>query len=258
MRVLTESETRVQPAPSPAQPAFKTILSVELETAILRSQENLFRLQKPEGYWVGELMVDSTLVSDTVAYHHWNGKVDKRMAAQGRQPPLLDATAGRRLEHLLRRPVGGERHHQGLSRPQARRRPRHRPADVEGARSGAALRRRPAHEHVFQIVSRAHRPVSVGICPDDSVRGAPHRQMVSRELLGHEQLVARPCSCRWPSSTISNPRAPGVAGTLDELYPEGIHERDLAPRARPGKNFAAQFFPVARPPAQIRRMVRRA
>ena len=22
-------------------------------------------------------MVDSTLVSDTVAYHHWNGKVDK-------------------------------------------------------------------------------------------------------------------------------------------------------------------------------------
>jgi hypothetical protein len=33
--------------------------------------------QKPEGYWVGELMVDSTLVSDTVAYHHWNGKVDK-------------------------------------------------------------------------------------------------------------------------------------------------------------------------------------
>ena len=25
---------------------------------------------------VGELLVDSTLVSDTIAYHHWNGKVD--------------------------------------------------------------------------------------------------------------------------------------------------------------------------------------
>jgi squalene-hopene/tetraprenyl-beta-curcumene cyclase len=32
--------------------------------------------QKPEGYWVGELMVDSTLASDSIAYHHWNGKVD--------------------------------------------------------------------------------------------------------------------------------------------------------------------------------------
>ena len=36
-----------------------------------------------------------------------------------------------------------------------------------------------------------HRLVSVGICPDDSARGAAHRQMVSCEFLGHEQLVAR-------------------------------------------------------------------
>ncbi len=54
----------------------------ELETAIQRSQNYLLREQKPEGYWVGELMVDSTIVSDTIAYHHWNGKVDKPMAAQ--------------------------------------------------------------------------------------------------------------------------------------------------------------------------------
>jgi squalene-hopene/tetraprenyl-beta-curcumene cyclase len=47
-----------------------------LDTAIQRSQRYLLREQKPEGYWVGELMVDSTLVSDTIAYHHWNGKVD--------------------------------------------------------------------------------------------------------------------------------------------------------------------------------------
>jgi squalene-hopene/tetraprenyl-beta-curcumene cyclase len=33
--------------------------------------------QRPEGYWVGELIVDSTLVSDMVVYHHWNGKLDK-------------------------------------------------------------------------------------------------------------------------------------------------------------------------------------
>src|SRR2546425_5695049 len=47
-----------------------------LETAIKRSQSYLLREQKPDGYWIGELMVDSTLVSDTIAYHHWNGKVD--------------------------------------------------------------------------------------------------------------------------------------------------------------------------------------
>jgi squalene-hopene/tetraprenyl-beta-curcumene cyclase len=51
--------------------------SQHLETAIRRSQDFLLNLQKPEGYWAGELMVDSTLVSDTIAYHHWNGKVDQ-------------------------------------------------------------------------------------------------------------------------------------------------------------------------------------
>ena len=54
--------------------AFSHQLS--LENAIERSQCYLLREQKPEGYWVGELIVDSTLVSDTIAYHHWNGKVD--------------------------------------------------------------------------------------------------------------------------------------------------------------------------------------
>ena len=47
-----------------------------LSGSIARSQEYLLSVQAPEGYWVGELMVDSTLVSDTIAYHHWNGKVD--------------------------------------------------------------------------------------------------------------------------------------------------------------------------------------
>jgi squalene-hopene/tetraprenyl-beta-curcumene cyclase len=48
----------------------------DLDGAIARSQDYLLSVQKPEGYWVGELMVDSTLVSDKLAYHHWAGKVD--------------------------------------------------------------------------------------------------------------------------------------------------------------------------------------
>src|SRR5687768_11656437 len=47
-----------------------------VETAMETSQAFLLREQRPEGYWVGELIVDATLVADTVAYHHWNRKVE--------------------------------------------------------------------------------------------------------------------------------------------------------------------------------------
>ena len=48
-----------------------------LEGAIARSQSYLLSEQRTEGYWIGELMVDSTLMSDMIAYYHWEGKVDK-------------------------------------------------------------------------------------------------------------------------------------------------------------------------------------
>lgn len=47
-----------------------------LNEAITRSQSYLLSEQKAEGYWIGELMVDSTLVSDMVAYHHWAGDIE--------------------------------------------------------------------------------------------------------------------------------------------------------------------------------------
>jgi squalene-hopene/tetraprenyl-beta-curcumene cyclase len=43
---------------------------------IRRSQEHLFTLQKPDGHWVGELIVDTTVMSDVVALMHWMGDVD--------------------------------------------------------------------------------------------------------------------------------------------------------------------------------------
>jgi len=49
---------------------------VNVDAAIKRSQDYLFSVQYPEGYWMGELMVDSTVLSDMVAYNHWNGRVD--------------------------------------------------------------------------------------------------------------------------------------------------------------------------------------
>ncbi len=36
-----------------------------------RAQANLLRLQMPDGHWRGELLVDSTLCSDLIAYLHW-------------------------------------------------------------------------------------------------------------------------------------------------------------------------------------------
>ena len=41
-----------------------------------RARQHLLGLQKPEGHWVGELIVDSSLVADVVAFMHWIGEVD--------------------------------------------------------------------------------------------------------------------------------------------------------------------------------------
>ena len=48
----------------------------ELQSAARLAQTNLLRLQHPDGWWAGELIVDSTLCSDYVLYMHWRGKVD--------------------------------------------------------------------------------------------------------------------------------------------------------------------------------------
>jgi squalene-hopene/tetraprenyl-beta-curcumene cyclase len=48
-------------------------------SAIAKAQEHLLNLQSPEGYWVGELVVDSTLCSDYIAFMHWAGEVDAEL-----------------------------------------------------------------------------------------------------------------------------------------------------------------------------------
>ena len=57
---------------------FDSFTLPELDAAISRSQGFLLREQKPEGYWIGELMVDATLMSDMIAFRHWNGRVDEK------------------------------------------------------------------------------------------------------------------------------------------------------------------------------------
>ncbi|MBV8102740.1 MAG: squalene--hopene cyclase [Verrucomicrobia bacterium] len=48
---------------------------MDLEDGIERAQSALFSLQRPEGYWLGELEGNSTLYSDYMAFMHWSGDV---------------------------------------------------------------------------------------------------------------------------------------------------------------------------------------
>jgi squalene-hopene/tetraprenyl-beta-curcumene cyclase len=73
---VSVNPTQTDRRSGPVTAEFGFSRQIPIDTAIKRSQNFLLREQKPEGYWIGELIVDSTLVSDTIAYHHWNGKVD--------------------------------------------------------------------------------------------------------------------------------------------------------------------------------------
>ena len=53
-----------------------------LQSAIGRAQQHLLELQAPKGYWIGELVVDSTLCSDFVAFMHWADEVEPDLEAK--------------------------------------------------------------------------------------------------------------------------------------------------------------------------------
>ncbi len=78
--------------------------------AIQRAQANLLRLQRPDGHWCGELLVDSTLCSDYVAYMHW--------VAAGPDGEPVDAVLQEKcVAHVRRRqlPDGGWNIYEGGS-----------------------------------------------------------------------------------------------------------------------------------------------
>ena len=86
MDVLTFRESR--PAERPRHPKTEVKAPLILEAAIERSQSYLLSQQKPEGYWVGELIVDATLVADKLAFHHWDGQVDEQWQRKAVPCPL--------------------------------------------------------------------------------------------------------------------------------------------------------------------------
>jgi squalene-hopene/tetraprenyl-beta-curcumene cyclase len=212
----------------------------DLDNAISRAQNNLLSLQKPEGYFVGELMVDSTLVSDMVAYHHWDGRVDK----------VWQRKAVHHLFSMQLRDGGWNIYHGG-------------PSEVNATiKAYLALKLAGISETDPRMLRARQIALSLG--------GVPRMNTFSKlylALLGlypWEYVPTIPCEViligKWfhvnfwemsnwsrgmlvPLAIINHfkPTRP-VKVDLDELYPEGIHERDLALAPDPEKVSWRNFF----------------
>ena len=211
-----------------------------LHAAITRSQAFLLTEQKPEGYWVGELMVDATLVSDTISYHHWRGDVD----------PAWQRKAA---NHILRMqlPDGGWNIYHGG------------PAEVNATIKAYLALKLAGLPITDPRMLRAREMAR-------SLGGVPRMNTFSKlnlALLGlypWKYVPTIPCEViligKWfhvnfhdmstwtrsmivPLAIINHfkPTHP-VKVHLDELYPEGYHERDLALAPDPERFTFRNFF----------------
>ncbi len=214
----------------------------ELERVIQRSQGYLLKQQRPEGYWVGELMVDATLVADTLAYHHWNGKVDKEWQRKA-------------VNHIfsMQLPDGGWNIYYGG------------PAEVNATiKAYLALKLAGVPVTDWRMLRAREVALNLG--------GVPRMNTFSKlylALLGlfpWEYVPTIPCEViligKWfyvnfnemsswsrsmlvPLAIINHfkPTRPLKKGfNLNELYPEGIHERDLALAPDPERLTWRNFF----------------
>jgi squalene-hopene/tetraprenyl-beta-curcumene cyclase len=206
--------------------AYMASFDHDLGAAITRSQSYLLTEQKPEGYWVGELMVDSTLVSDTIAYHHWNGKVDL-------------AWQKKAVNHIfsMQLPDGGWNIYYGG------------PAEVN-ATIKAYLALKLAGVPVTDPRMLRAREVALnlggvprmntfsklylallGLFPWDYVPTIPAEIILIGKWfhVNFHEMSSWSRSMIVPLAIINHFKPTRKAKvTLDELYPEGYHERDLA------------------------------
>ena len=240
VRVLTDSNSRTPAVVPETGRRANDQFFADWQAALKRSQDYLLSEQKPEGYWVGELMVDATLVSDMVAYHHWDGSVDKEWQRKA-------------VNHIfsMQLPDGGWNIYYGG------------PSEVN-ATIKAYLALKLAGVPVTDPRMLKAREVALHL------GGVPRMNTFSKlylALIGlfpWEYVPTIPCEVlligKWfhvnfwdmsnwsramivPLAIINHfkPTRP-VKVTLDELYPEGIHERDLALAPDPEKISFRNFF----------------
>ncbi len=213
-----------------------------LEAAIARSQNFLLREQKPEGFWVGELIVDSTLVSDMIAYHHWNGSVDEEWQRKA-------------VNHIssLQLPDGGWNIYHGG------------PAEVNATIKGyLALKLAGVPVTDSRLLRAREVALSLGgvprmntfsklylallgLFPWDYVPTIPSEVILIGKwfYVNFNEMSNWSRSMLVPLSIINHfkPTRPLDHGvTIDELYPEGFHKRDLELRQDPERCTWRNFF----------------
>lgn len=239
MGVLTEGASRVQPSPSPSA-RIPAGFAQELDQTISQAQKNLLSMQKPEGYWVGELMVDSTLVSDMLAYHHWAGDADKEW-----QRKAINHLFSTQLED------GGWNIYYGG------------PSEVNATiKAYLALKLAGVPVTDPRMLRARQMALSLGGVPRMNTFSKLYLALIG--LFPWEYLPTIPCEViligKWfhvnfwemsnwsrgmlvPLAIISHykPTRP-VKVNLDELYPQGMHERDLALAPDPEKISWRNFF----------------
>src|SRR6476660_9368426 len=221
-------------------PGFETLIA--LEAAIERSQSYLLSQQKPEGYWVGELMVDSTLVADTIAYHHWNGKVDTRWQRKA-------------VNHILSMhfPDGGWNIYTGG------------PSEINATiKAYLALKLAGVPVTDRRMLRAREMALNLGGVPRMNTFSKLYLALIG--LFSWEYVPTIPCEViligKWfhvnfwemsnwsramlvPLAIINHfkpTRPPRNNVNLDELYPQGFYERDLALAPDPDRFSFRNFF----------------
>jgi squalene-hopene/tetraprenyl-beta-curcumene cyclase len=220
--------------------ALKSGFEIELATAVKRSQAHLLALQKPDGYWVGELMVDATLAADMIAYHHWNGKVDPQWQRKA-------------VNHILsmQLPDGGWNIYYGG------------PAEVNATikcylalkLAGVPVTNRRmlrAREVALNLggVSRMNTfsklfLALLGLFPWEYVPTIPCEVILIGKwfYVNFNEMSSWSRSMLVPLAIINHYKPTRQLNIkLDELYPEGIHERDLALAPDPARITWRNFF----------------
>jgi squalene-hopene/tetraprenyl-beta-curcumene cyclase len=215
-------------AMSRTRPHSPTDINAALDHAIQVAQSHLLGLQQPEGYWLGELMVDCTLVADTLAYHHWNGRVDadwQRKAVQHLFSLQL-ADGGWNIYH------GGPAEVNATIKAYLALKLAGLPATDPRMLRAREVALRLGGVPRMNTFSKLYLAL-LGLFPWDYVPTIPCEVI----LLGKWFHVNFYEMSSWTRSMLvplaiinhfkpTRPLSPPV--TLDELYPEGYHERDLA------------------------------
>jgi squalene-hopene/tetraprenyl-beta-curcumene cyclase len=227
---------------APTAADLESFTLADLDAAIKRSQSYLLGEQKPEGYWIGELIVDCTLVADMIAFRHWDRNVDEKWQRKA-------------VNHLfsLQLPAGGWSIYPGG------------PAEANATiKAYLALKLAGVPMTEPRLLRARQTALSLG--------GVPRLNTFSKlflALLGlfpWEYVPTIPCEViligKWfyvnfnemsswsrsmlvPLSIINHfkpTRNLRQTATLDELYPLGFHERDLLLPRDPQRFTWRNFF----------------